>query len=214
VTTPLTTGVVVGSLSGSSGSKKYYTLEVPAGQTSLSFVTSGGTGDVDLYVRFGSVPTSSAYDCRPYTSGNAETCSFTNPAAGTWYVMLNGYSSYSGASLTGTYGGGGGGGGGGPVTDTVSGTVSKNATKNHGPYAVVAGTQFKVVMTGMKNPDLYVRFGSAPTTTAYDCRPALPGASETCTLTVPAGQSSAYIMVRGAGSGTAAYDLIISRTAP
>ena len=214
VTTPLSNGVAVGSLSGSSGSKKYYTLEVPAGQTSLSFVTSGGTGDVDLYVRFGSVPTSSTYDCRPYTSGNAETCSFTNPAAGTWYVMVNGYSSYSGASLTGTYGGGGGGGGGGPVTDTVSGTVSKNATKNHGPYAVVAGTQFKVVMTGMKNPDLYVRFGSAPTTTAYDCRPALPGASETCTLTVPAGQSSAYIMVRGAGSGTAAYDLIISRTAP
>ena len=42
-------------------------------------------------------------------------------------------------------------------------------------------------MTGTKDPDLYVRFGSAPTTTAYDCRPALSGASETCTLTVPAG---------------------------
>ena len=33
----------------------------------------GGTGDGDLYVRFGSQPTTSAYDCRPYASGNAET---------------------------------------------------------------------------------------------------------------------------------------------
>jgi vibriolysin len=31
---------------------------------------------------------------------------------------------------------------------------------------------------------------------------------------VPAGQSSAYIMVRGAGSGNATYNLTINRTAP
>ncbi|WP_309242999.1 M4 family metallopeptidase [Hyalangium versicolor] len=212
VTSPLSNGVPVSSLSGSSGSKKYYTLEVPAGQSSISFNTSGGTGDADLYVRAGSVPTASAYDCRPYTSGNAETCSFTNPAAGTWYVMIVGYSSYSGLTLTGTYGGGGSTGT--PTTETASGSVSKNSQKNHGPYSVVAGTQFKVVMTGTKNPDLYVRFGAAPTTTTYNCRPALSGASETCDLTVPAGQSSAYIMVRGAGSGSATYNLTINYTKP
>jgi vibriolysin len=214
VTTPLTNGVPVTGLSGSTGNKKYYTLEVPAGQSSLTFATSGGTGDMDLYVRYGAVPTASTYDCRPYTGSSAETCSFTNPQAGTWYVMMHAYSSYSGVTLTGTYGGGGGGGGGTPVSTTASGTVSKNSQKNHGPYTVLAGTQFRVVMTGTKNPDLYVRFGSAPTTTAYDCRPALSGASETCTLTVPAGQSSAYIMVRGAGSGTASYDLSIDYTQP
>ncbi|HYH95394.1 M4 family metallopeptidase [Hyalangium sp.] len=213
VTTPLTNGVPVSSLSGSTGNKKYYTLEVPAGQSSLSFQTSGGTGDLDLYVRFGSVPSASAYDCRPYTSGNAETCSFTNPQAGTWYVMLNAYSSYSGASLKGTYGGGGGGGGT-PVTDTASGTVAKNENDRFGPYSVVPGTQFKVVMTGTRNPNLYVRFGSAPTTSVYDCRPSLSGASETCDLTVPAGQSAAHIMVRGAGSGTASYSLTINYTRP
>jgi vibriolysin len=83
-----------------------------------------------------------------------------------------------------------------------------------GSYSVVAGTQFKVVMTGTKNPDLYVRFGAAPTTTAYTCRPALSGASEMCDVTVPAGQSSAYIMVRGAGSGNASYNLTINYTRP
>jgi vibriolysin len=213
VTTPLTNGVPVTGLSGSTGNKKYYTLEVPAGQSTLTFATSGGTGDMDLYVRYGAVPSASTYDCRPYTGSSAETCSFTNPQAGTWYVMMHAYSSYSGVTLTGTYGGGGGGGGT-PVSETASGSVSKNTNRHHGPYNVLAGTQFRVVMTGTRNPDLYVRFGSAPTTSVYDCRPNLSGASETCTLTVPAGQSSAYIMVRGAGSGTATYNLSINYTRP
>ncbi|MBZ4420846.1 M4 family metallopeptidase [Myxococcus sp. RHST-1-4] len=212
VTTPLTNGVAITGISGSSGNKKYYTLEVPAGQPSLKFETTGGTGDADMYVRFGSVPNSSTYDCRPYTSGNTETCSFTNPQAGTWYVMLNGFSAYSGLSLKGTYSGGGGPGT--PVTETATGTVARNENDNFGPYNVVAGTSFSVVMTGSGNPNLYVRFGSAPTTKAYDCRPNTSGASETCTLTVPAGQSSAYVMVRGGSSGTATYNLTINYTRP
>ncbi len=35
-----------------------------------------------MYVKFGAAPTTTTYDCRPYPSGNAETCTFTNPAAG------------------------------------------------------------------------------------------------------------------------------------
>ncbi|MFE8596445.1 M4 family metallopeptidase [Archangium violaceum] len=213
VVNPLSNGVPVSSLSGSSGNKKYYSLEVPAGQTSLAFEISGGTGDADLYVRSGAVPSASTYDCRPYASGNAESCPFPNPAAGTWYVMLNAYSAYSGVTLKGTYGGGGGGGGT-PVSTTASGTVAKNENDRFGPYNVVAGTTFKVVMTGTRNPNLYVRFGAAPTTSAYDCRPSLSGASETCELTVPAGQSVAHIMVRGGGSGTASYNLAINYTQP
>ncbi len=216
VVNPLSNGVPVSSLSGSSGNKKYYALEVPAGQTSLSFEISGGTGDADLYVRSGAIPSSSTYDCRPYKSGNAEVCPFTNPAAGTWYVMLNAYSSYSGVTLKGTYGGGsdGGGGTGTPVTTTVNDSVGKNASDNFGPYNVLAGTTFQVTMTGTRNPDLYVRFGSAPTTSLYDCRSNTSTASETCSVTVPAGQSNAYIMVRGAGSGTASYTLTINYTRP
>lgn len=210
VVNPLSNGVAL-TISGSSGSKKYYSLDVPAGQASLAFDMSGGTGDADLYVKFGAVPTSSTYDCRPYKSGNAENCSFTNPAAGTWYVMVNGFSAYSSAVLKGTYGGGGTGTGT-PVSTTVSGSVASGASANYGPYSVLAGTTFKVVMTGTGDPDLYVRFGAAPTTTTYNCRPYLSGASETCTLTVPAGQSSAYIMVRGYTSAT--YSLAINYTKP
>ena len=64
---------------------------------------SGGSGDADLYVRRGSAPTTSTYDCRPYKSGNAESCSFDPAQAGTYHVMLVGYSAFSGVSLVGDY---------------------------------------------------------------------------------------------------------------
>ncbi len=213
VTSPLTNNVALTGLAGSSGSKKYYTLEVPAGQPTLSFEISGGTGDADLYVRHGAVPSSSTYDCRPYKSGNAELCTFNNPQAGTWYVMVHAYSTYSAVTLKGSYGGDTGGGGTGtPVTTTVSGSVGKNKVVNHGPYTVLAGTTFNVTMTGSGNPDLYVRFGAQATTASYNCRSINSGATESCSVTVPAGQSSAYIMVRGTTSAT--YNMTVSYTRP
>jgi vibriolysin len=105
-TTPLQNNVPVSNLSGNTGSKVYYSLDVPAGATSLSFTITGGTGDADLYVKFGSAPTSSSWDCRPYTGGNVETCTISNIQAGTYYVMLHGYSSFSGVTLNGAYTGG------------------------------------------------------------------------------------------------------------
>jgi fibronectin type 3 domain-containing protein len=101
--TVLTNGVPVTGVSGAQGSQQTWTMSVPAGATNLQFVTSGGTGDADLYVRFGSAPTTSTYDCRPYLNGNNETCTFATPSAGTWYVMLHGYSAFSGLSLTGSF---------------------------------------------------------------------------------------------------------------
>ncbi len=106
----LTNGVPVTGLSASTGDSLNYTMSVPSGATNLSFTMSGGTGDADLYVKFGSAPTDTSYDCRPYLGGNAETCSFASPQAGTYYVRVKAYSSFSGVSLTGSYTTGGGGG--------------------------------------------------------------------------------------------------------
>ena len=103
VVTPLVSGQAVPNLSGVAGSGRYYVINVPTGMTSLTVNTSGGTGDVDLYVRQGSLPTLTTYSCRPYLTGNTESCSFANPASGPYYVMLNGFASYSGVSLLGTY---------------------------------------------------------------------------------------------------------------
>ncbi|MCB1601820.1 MAG: M4 family metallopeptidase [Lysobacterales bacterium] len=101
---PLSNGVAVTGINQpTAGQSVNYTLAVPAGATGLKFVMSGGTGDADMYVKFGSAPTDSSYDCRPYLSGNNETCNIATAQAGTYYVRLKAYSAFSGASLTGSY---------------------------------------------------------------------------------------------------------------
>ncbi len=105
-------GVSETNLSGATGSEVNYTMEIPAGATELNFDLSGGTGDADLYVKFGSAPTTSSYDCRPYKNGNVENCNFASPSTGTYHVMVRAYSTYSGVSLVGDYTAPSGGGGG------------------------------------------------------------------------------------------------------
>ncbi|QSX33334.1 M4 family metallopeptidase [Shewanella avicenniae] len=99
----LVKGTPVTNISGTAGSEQFWTFDVPSGVKSLSIATSGGSGDVDMYVKFGSEPTTTSYDCRPYRSGNNESCSFRRPASGTYYIMLKGYSSYAGVTLSGSY---------------------------------------------------------------------------------------------------------------
>lgn len=114
-------------------------------------------------------------------------------------------------------GGGGGGGddGGGdgtPQTGSASGSVGYRQWVYYQPIAVTGGTPFVVSMTGSGDPDLYVRWGSQPTTTQYNCRPYLNGATETCDLDVPAGVTQAYIGIRGYRAGS--YTINVSWTGP
>ncbi len=99
----LSNGVTKSNLSGDKGSDTRFFMQVPANASGLNFQLSGGSGDADLYVRFGSEPTSSSYDCRPFKNGNSETCTISNVQAGTYHVMLTGYAAYSGTNLTGSY---------------------------------------------------------------------------------------------------------------
>ncbi|MGN6518237.1 MAG: M4 family metallopeptidase [Dokdonella sp.] len=197
----LTNGVAVTGISGASGSDKLYTLDVPAGATGLKFVTSGGSGDADLYVKFGSAPTTSSYTCKSEGSTTAETCNIATAQTGKYYVLIHGYSTYSGTSLTGSYSTGGGGGGGGTVlTSGVPVTLAAQATGTTSPNytLVVPAGQSKVVFTisgGTGDADMYVRRGSAPTTSTYDCRPYTSGNSETCTFNAPTA-GTYYVNVR------------------
>ncbi|MBY5980001.1 S8 family peptidase [Ferrimonas balearica] len=88
------------NLNGARRSWQYFSVEVPDGASNLTISLAGGSGDADLYVRYGSNPTRNSYDCRPYLNGNNETCSGANPTAGTWYIGIYGYRAYSGATLT------------------------------------------------------------------------------------------------------------------
>ena len=91
----------MGNLSDNRGWTRY--TDYPAGVSSMEVSISGGSGDADLYMRYGSQPTTSAYDCRPYLGGNNETCSFNNPSAGTWHIGIRACSAYSGVTLSYSY---------------------------------------------------------------------------------------------------------------
>ena len=99
----LQNGVAVTNLTAAKGGKLNSTDEVTTGKSKLVIASSGGSGDADLYVKFGSEPTSNSYDCRPYKSGNAETCTPNAPKAGTWHVQLSGFGAFSGVSLKASY---------------------------------------------------------------------------------------------------------------
>jgi hypothetical protein len=87
------------NLSGAIGSQTFYKVTIPAGLTALQISISGGTGDCDLYVKFSSPATLDSWDYRPYLDGNNENVNISNPTAGDWYIMLNGFNNYSGVTL-------------------------------------------------------------------------------------------------------------------
>ena len=101
----LVPGAARTGLSGSSQSQAYYVVNVPASATRLTITTSEGSGDADLYLRYGQPATVSEYDCRPFAGGNSESCDIPYPTAGTYYVMLRAFSAYSGVTLSATFGG-------------------------------------------------------------------------------------------------------------
>lgn len=80
------------------------------------------------------------------------------------------------------------------------------------PVEVTPGSDIVVELSPLHgtsgDADLYVRFGAAPSTTTYDCRPYSSSSNETCQLTVPAAEHQAFVMVRGYG-GTTDYELKI-----
>ncbi|WP_299788279.1 S8 family serine peptidase [uncultured Shewanella sp.] len=99
----LQNGVAKTDLTGAKNDELHFSLEVPAGATDLSFTMSGGSGDADLYVQYGAAPSTSSYDCRPWETGNSESCPITNAESGAYYVMVQGYSAFSGVSLVANY---------------------------------------------------------------------------------------------------------------
>ncbi|WP_196137905.1 M14 family zinc carboxypeptidase [Aliikangiella sp. G2MR2-5] len=86
-------------LAATQGEWKHFSVELAAGMSTFDIDMSGGSGDADLYVRQGSEPSTSQYDCRPYRWGNTENCSISNPQAGTWYISVRAYSTYSNVDI-------------------------------------------------------------------------------------------------------------------
>jgi hypothetical protein len=193
-TSVLNDGVPVTNISGAVNSQQFWVMDVPAGKDSVIFTISGGSGDADLYVRRGAQPTTSLFDCRPFLNGNNETCTINAPAAGQYFVMLRGFSAFSGVTLTGRTTATASLVNGVPVANISGATGSQQFWK----LAVPAGeTSLSFTISGgTGDADLYVRLGAKPTTSTFNCRPFIGGNSETCTFTNPAA-GDWYVMIRG-----------------
>ena len=188
----LTKGVPETNLIGSQGDTAQYWIDVPANSSNLTFDISGGSGDADLYVRFGAEPTTSTYDCRPYRSGNTENCSFATPQEGRYYVMIRAYSAYSGVQLVADYSESTGG-----ASFEETNVSASQGQWQHYTLEVPAGssTLTAVITGGTGDADLYVRAGQQPTTSNYECRPYRWGNEETCTINNPQA-GTWYVSVR------------------
>lgn len=78
-----------GSLSSGSPSQ-LTSFDIPSGTTTLRVAMTGSEdygSDFDLYLRHGSAPTTSVYDCRDIGSNQYGYCEIAAPASGTWYVL-------------------------------------------------------------------------------------------------------------------------------
>ncbi len=106
-TPTLTSGVSRSGTNAAAGGWVYYKILVPSGKSRLSVSLSGPScglltcnPDLDLFVRQGSKPTTTAFTCSSETASNSESCSVSNPANAYYYIGVYTYSGSSGKSFT------------------------------------------------------------------------------------------------------------------
>ena len=101
--TKLTSGVSV-STQGPAGSSQQFTLVVPGGSTTLTIRTSGGSGDVSVYVKRGSAASATSFDYSSvHANTNTEAVVVRAPTAGTYYVTVTSPSVFTGVTVLGSY---------------------------------------------------------------------------------------------------------------
>jgi subtilisin family serine protease/subtilisin-like proprotein convertase family protein len=91
------------SLTADKGNDLTFTFEVPAGASNLTFNSSGGRGDADLYINFAAAASSSNNVCKSEKNRSTESCSISSAQEGTYHVTLSAYSNFSGVSLVASY---------------------------------------------------------------------------------------------------------------
>jgi phosphatidylinositol-3-phosphatase len=196
--TSLTKGVAVTNIAEATGASTVYTFVVPSGASNLTFKTSGGTGDMDLYVKLGSAPTTSSYGWVSDGSTTTESITVASPTAGTYYVMVYGYASASGVSLVADYSTSTGGGN--VLTNNVAVTGITLATGASKTWTMVvpsgtASVNFST-SSGSGDSDLYVQLNAQPTTSSYLKRSIGSTTAESITISAPTA-GTYYVMVYG-----------------
>lgn len=88
----------------SSGSRTWLHLIVPAGARNVKLMSTGGSGNMDMYVALDRYATPTSYDYASTNAGNIESISIPSPVANRWYyITLEAKQPFSGVSVGVTY---------------------------------------------------------------------------------------------------------------
>ncbi len=71
--------------------QKFYKIAVASEDDYLSVCTTGSSGDIDLYLKHGSVPSRTDFDYVCGVASGDETINVIDPDSGDWYVLLDGF---------------------------------------------------------------------------------------------------------------------------
>ena len=102
----LVNGVPVTGVEAPTGNEIPFYIDLPAGASDLEVRLEGANGDADLYVRAGSEPTRSTYDCRGFSGSSNELCTFPTPVEDRYHVMVHAYRGFTNLTLTASFTGG------------------------------------------------------------------------------------------------------------
>lgn len=210
----LSVGQTISSLSGSRGDALFYKFALSDNVQEVKVSISGGVGDADLYLKRGNLPSKADYDCRPYYYGNDESCNAIGESSDEFYIMIDGYSSFSDVALslidqTNSL----------PpeelavpidILSPVSDIEGNQGDKRY--YSFIINSEALInasylaqrslnsltfnLSGGIGDANLYVKVGSAPSTSDYDCVSVSGSNQETCTLSRNPG--TYYVMIYGA----------------
>ncbi|KZN43026.1 hypothetical protein N474_15675 [Pseudoalteromonas luteoviolacea CPMOR-2] len=212
----LMNGVTKTDISVAAKESKTFKFFVPEGATNVKVEMGAGTGDPDLYVKFGDSDTANNWDCRPYTSGNRdETCdsSKLTQSGGIYYVSVVGWTASDNVTLTGSYTEG----------DVIEPPVNACATKSPqtrgnltNDDAICMGSntvyvainvpvgQSKLTITttgGDGDASIYQNAAGWPSASSFHNSATTQGSSEEQIVVANPSSGWHYIMVSGQGSG-------------
>jgi hypothetical protein len=180
---------------------KYYQVSVSAGEHLFVVLDASDNYDsYDLYVKFGSLPTTIDYDDKGDSERSDQAVEIASTQAGAYYIMVR--STSSGGNYTvvahddSTF-----------PTLTLgtpqAGSLQDTYDIKYHQVSVSAGEHLFVVLDGEDNYDqydLYIKFGSLPTTIDYDDKGDLPNADQEVEIaSTQAGDY--YVMVRSTSGG-------------
>ncbi|TQV73638.1 hypothetical protein FLL45_12245 [Aliikangiella marina] len=191
----LQNGIAKSQLSANENEVLNYYIDIPQNAQALSFQIQGGVGDADLYVKAGSEPTLTSFDCRPYKNGNQESCSFNEPETTRYYVAIIGYKDFSGLSLVANYQVNEPPQGGFASVDNLQGIAQSWQYFNISIPADMSLLTINI-SGGSGDADLYVDTETQPSLYQYSCRPYKNGNAETCSFENPR-MGNWYIGIRG-----------------